>query len=206
MSKMGGYGQLRLSPDPRPSFAASPTASFSASQTLLQGILAALYERETSLIGRRVDTSLLQAQTTHDCWNWMTRLMASRYPEAFTAVPRVDEARKVPNGPLSFRLLVALSKDGRWMQFSQTSERLWVAFMNSLGLGWMLEDPDWVGAPADPDVDKREALWERMLSAVRTRTLDEWWEVFERTPMSSPRCSDREASSSTTRSSSTTAR
>ena len=182
MSKMGGYGQLRLSPDARPCFAASPTASFSASQTLLQGILAALYERETSLIGQRVDTSLLQAQTTHDCWNWMTRLMASRYPEAFTAVPRVDEARKVPNGPLSFRLLVALSKDGRWMQFSQTSERLWVAFMNSLGLGWMLEDPEWVGAPADPDVDKREALWERMLSAVRTRTLDEWWEVFERDP------------------------
>ena len=182
MAKIGVYGQLRLTSGQRPSFAATPSASFSAAQTLLQGLMAALYERESSGTGQRVDTTLVQAQTTHDCWNWLTRLMASRYPEAFTSVPRVDEARRVPNGPLSFRLLVALSKDGRWMQFSQTSERLWVAFMESLGLAWMLQDPDWSGAPSDPDIDKREALWERMLTAVRTRTLDEWWEVFQQHP------------------------
>ena len=115
-------------------------------------------------MGQRVDTTLVQAQTVHDCWNWMTRLMASRFPDAFTAVPRVDEARRFPNGPLSFRLLVALSRDGRWMQFSQTSERLWVAFMESLGLGWMLHDPEWMDAASDASVDKREALWERMLT------------------------------------------
>jgi crotonobetainyl-CoA:carnitine CoA-transferase CaiB-like acyl-CoA transferase len=182
MSKIGGYGALRLTSHDRPSFAATPAASFSASQTLLHGLLAALYEREDTGVGQRVDTTLVQAQTTHDCWNWITRLVARRYPEAFTAVPRVNEERKVPNGPLSFRLLVALSKDGRWMQFSQTSERLWVAFMRSLGLGSMLDDPEWVGAPSDPDIDKREALWERMLAAVRARTVDEWWQVFEEQP------------------------
>jgi crotonobetainyl-CoA:carnitine CoA-transferase CaiB-like acyl-CoA transferase len=182
MAKIGAYGTLRLTDRDRPSFAATPSSSFSASQTLLQGLLAALYERESSGVGQRVDTTLVQAQTTHDCWNWITRLMASRYPEAFTVVPRVDEERKVPNGPLSFRLLVALSKDGRWMQFSQTSERLWVAFMESLGLEWMLRDPEWVNAPSDPDIDKREALWERMLAAVRARTLDEWWQEFEAHP------------------------
>ncbi len=182
MSKIGAYGALRLTAHDRPSFAATPAASFSASQTLLHGLLAALYEREDTGIGQRVDTTLVQAQTTHDCWNWITRLVARRYPEAFTAVPRVNEERKVPNGPLSFRLLVALSKDGRWMQFSQTSERLWVAFMHSLGLGWMLDDPDWVDAPSDPDIDKREALWEKMLAAVRAKTIDEWWQVFDAQP------------------------
>jgi crotonobetainyl-CoA:carnitine CoA-transferase CaiB-like acyl-CoA transferase len=182
MAKLGGYGALRLTSEDRPSFAATPAASFSASQTLLQGLLAALYERESSGIGQRVDTTLVQAQTTHDCWNWITRLVASRYPEAFRAVPRVNEERKVPNGPLSFRLLVALSKDGRWLQFSQTSERLWVAFMESLGLGWTLNDREWKDAPSDPDIDKREALWEKMLRAVRAKTLEEWWQVFEEHP------------------------
>jgi crotonobetainyl-CoA:carnitine CoA-transferase CaiB-like acyl-CoA transferase len=182
MAKIGAYGALRLTDADRPSVAVTPAASFSASQTLVQGVLAALYERESSGVGQRVDTTLVQAQSTHDCWNWITRLVASRYPEAFTAVPRVDDKRKVPNGPLSFRLLVALSKDGRWMQFSQTSERLWVAFMESLGLGWMLQDPEWANAPSDPDIDKREALWERMLAAVRTRTLEEWWREFEAHP------------------------
>src|SRR5438046_27597 len=129
MAKIGAYGALRLSGSDRPSFAAAPAASFSASQTLLQGLLAALYERENSGVGQRVDTTLVQAQTAHDCWNWITRLVAARYPQALTAVPRVNAARKVPNGPLFFRLLVALSKDGRWLQFSQTWDRLWVAFM-----------------------------------------------------------------------------
>jgi crotonobetainyl-CoA:carnitine CoA-transferase CaiB-like acyl-CoA transferase len=182
MAKIGGFGALRLTSQDRPSFAATPAATFSAAQTLLQGVLAALFERESTGVGQRVDATLVQAQTTHDCWNWMTRLMAARYPDAFTAVPRVDEERKVPNGPLSFRLLVALSKDGRWMQFSQTSERLWVAFMEALGLGWMLHDPDWVDAPSSPDIDKREALWERMLDGARGRTIDEWWQVFEAHP------------------------
>jgi crotonobetainyl-CoA:carnitine CoA-transferase CaiB-like acyl-CoA transferase len=182
MAKIGAYGALRLTSENRPSFAAAPAASFSASQTLLQGLLAALYAREETGFGQRVDTTLVQAQTTHDCWNWITRLMAARYPDAFTAVPRVDERRKVPNGPLSFRLLVALSRDGRWMQFSQTSERLWVAFMEALGLDWMLQDPEWAEAPSSPDIDKREALWEQMLAAARSKSLEEWWQVFEAHP------------------------
>jgi crotonobetainyl-CoA:carnitine CoA-transferase CaiB-like acyl-CoA transferase len=182
MAKIGTYGTLRLTPEDRPSFAATPAASFSASQTLLQGLLAALYERERTGFGQRVDATLVQAQTAHDCWNWITRLVAARYPEAFTAVPRVNEQRQVPNGPLSFRLLVALSRDGRWMQFSQTSERLWVAFMEALGLDWMLQDPEWAEAPSSPDIDKREALWEQMLEAARSKTLEEWWQVFEAHP------------------------
>lgn len=182
MAKIGAYGALRLTSEDRPSFAATPAASFSAAQTLLQGLLAALYEREGSGFGQRVDTTLVQAQTTHDCWNWITRLVAARYPEAFTAVPRINERRKVPNGPLSFRLLVALSRDGRWLQFSQTSERLWVAFMEALGLDWMLQDPEWAEAPSSPDIAKREALWERMLKAARSKTLEEWWQIFEAQP------------------------
>ena len=182
MAKIGGYGQLRLTSEPRPSFCAVPATGFNATQILLHGLLAALYERETSGHGQRVETSMLQAQTAHDCWNWLVRLIAARYAGAFTAVPRVDETRQVPNGPLSFRLLVGLSRDGRWMQFSQTSERLWVAFMRVLGLEWMLNDPQWKEAPSSESVDVREALWEKMLEAVRAKSLAEWNEIFDSEP------------------------
>jgi len=48
MAKLGVYGPLRFTSKPQPSMIATPSASFSASQTLLHGILAALYERESS--------------------------------------------------------------------------------------------------------------------------------------------------------------
>ena len=182
MAKIGGYGQLRLSDRPGPSFCATPATSFNASQTLLQGLLSALYERERSGLGQRVDTSMLEAQTAHDCWNWLVQVQAQRYPDAFAAVPRVDEARRVPNGWLSFRLLVGLSKDGRWMQFSQTSQRLWEAFMRVLGLEWMLTDPEWKDAHSSEDVDKREAYWEKLLGVIRSKTVAEWYEVFDAEP------------------------
>ncbi|HEY2331004.1 MAG TPA: CoA transferase, partial [Acidimicrobiales bacterium] len=182
MAKIGGYGQLHLTDRSGPSFSATPAASFNASQVLLHGLLAALYERETSGLGQRVETSLLAGQTTHDCWNWLIRMVAARYSGAFTAVPRVDEARRVPNGWLSFRLLVGLSKDGRWMQFSQTSERLWTAFMRVLGLEWMLTDPEWKDAHSSEDIDVREAYWERMLAVIRSKTIAEWYEVFDSEP------------------------
>jgi crotonobetainyl-CoA:carnitine CoA-transferase CaiB-like acyl-CoA transferase len=182
MAKIGTLGPLHLAHRDGPSFCATPAASFSASQTLLQGLLAALYERETTGVGQRVETTLWQAQTAHDCWNWLVRTVAAQYPGAFNAVPRVNEARRVPNGWLSFRLLVGLSKDGRWLQFSQTSDRLWLAFMRVLGLEWMLTDPDWKDAHSSEDIDTREAYWEKMLNAVRSKTVEEWYAVFDNEP------------------------
>ncbi len=124
----------------------------------------------------------MQGLCAHDTWNWIVRLIAKQYAGAFTSVPRVDEGRNVPNSPLSYRLLVALSHDGRWLQFSQTSERLWVAFMRALGLEWMLTDPKWKDAASDDDIDVREAFWERMLEAVRDKTVAEWQQAFDDDP------------------------
>jgi crotonobetainyl-CoA:carnitine CoA-transferase CaiB-like acyl-CoA transferase len=181
-AKIGTFGSVRLTAREGPSFVATPACSFSAAQTLLQGLFAALYERETSGLGQRVDTTLLQAFTAHDCWNWLVRLMAQRYSDAFTAVPRVDTNRRVPNGYLSFRLLVALSKDGRWMQFSQTSERLWLDFLEVLELQSFATDPYWSDVFEADQVDKRDEYWTLMLNKVRERTIDEWNDVFDEYP------------------------
>ena len=159
MAKIGGYNTLsNLTPRPGPSFGTVEYCSASASHTLAQGLLAALYERETSSLGQRVETTLVQGLAAHDTWNWIVRMIAKRYSDAFTSVPRVDEGRNVPNSPLAYRLMVGLSKDGRWLQFSQTSERLWVAFMRSLGLEWMLTDPKWKDATTSDDIDVRQEI------------------------------------------------
>jgi crotonobetainyl-CoA:carnitine CoA-transferase CaiB-like acyl-CoA transferase len=183
MAKIGGYATLsNLTARPGPAFGTVEYCSTSSAHTLAQGILAALYEREDSGLGQRVESTLVQGLAAHDTWNWIVRAIAKRYSDAFTAVPRVDETRNVPNSPLAYRLLVGLSKDGRWLQFSQTSERLWVAFMRSLELEWMLTDPKWSDAPSSDDTDLRQEFWETMLNAVQGKTVAEWNQVFDHDP------------------------
>src|SRR5436309_7064602 len=58
MAKLGAFHAFRqMVPRPGPAFASVPYCSFSTSQTALHGILAALYERERSGRGQRVDAS-----------------------------------------------------------------------------------------------------------------------------------------------------
>ena len=88
----------------------------------------------------------------------------------------------MPNNSLFFRLLVALSADGRWLQFSQTTPRLFEAFMRVLGLDWMFSDPKWKTVPDFDDVEQRTEYYELMLAAVRSKTAAEWQAVFDDEP------------------------
>ncbi|GAA1867175.1 hypothetical protein GCM10009836_54480 [Pseudonocardia ailaonensis] len=182
MAVIGGSHTLSpMAPREGPAFAAVPFASYSAGQTALQGVLAALLERERSGHGQHVGTSLVQGLAGHDIWNWFLTLLTTRYAGAFTPAPHVQDG--VPNSALIYRLLVALSADGRWLQFSQTSRHLYVALMNALGMGWMFDDPEWgEELPLVPDPAKRVELWDRMLTEVRARTAAEWAAVFDAQP------------------------
>jgi crotonobetainyl-CoA:carnitine CoA-transferase CaiB-like acyl-CoA transferase len=183
MAKLGGLtGFSNLSRRDGPAYVATPYSAYTAAQLALQGVLAALYEREASGRGQRVDTTLVQGILAHDTWNWLVRMLTSRYPGALSAAPPVDAEKLIPNHALFFRLLVGLSADGRWMQFSQTSERLWQAFLRVTELDVVLEDPEYHDAPNSEDPSVRVAFWERALTNIRTRTYDEWLEVFDATP------------------------
>src|SRR5262249_8210984 len=144
-----------LAPRPGPAFPTVPYASFGAAHTALHGVLAALYERERSGRGQRVEASLVQGMAAHDPWEWFLRILCERYPNAYTSQPPYS-ARGVPTQGFAFRLLVCLTKDGRWLQFSQTSPHLFREFMEVLGLDWMFDDPEWASAPEFDDEEKRE--------------------------------------------------
>ncbi|OAA27431.1 putative acyl-CoA transferase/carnitine dehydratase [Frankia sp. EI5c] len=182
MAAIGASHMLSpMAPREGPAFASVPFASFSAAQTALQGVFAALLEREVSGRGQHVETSLLRGIAGHDIWNWFLHLLTTRYADAFTPAPHVQDG--VPLSALIYRLLIALSADGRWLQFSQTSRHLYVAFMDALGLGWMFDDPDWgEQLPLVDDPGRRVELWDRMIAQVRTRTAAEWNAVFDERP------------------------
>jgi crotonobetainyl-CoA:carnitine CoA-transferase CaiB-like acyl-CoA transferase len=178
-AKFGVFGAVNdLGRREGPAFCSAAYASYPASQLTIQAILAALYERETSGVGQHVGTSLAQALTVSDTYNWFARVLALKYPDAYKTTARfVDGA---PAGGNSFRLLIAMTKDGEWLQFSQTAPRLFRAMMKMFGLEWMFEDPEWESLPDFEDVGKRIAFWERLLTIVRGKTAAEWRAEFDR--------------------------
>ncbi len=179
MAKIGGYAQFASITDRAgPGFATVPYCTASAAELAIVGSLVALYERETSGVGQRVDTTLVQAIAAHDTWNWMISFWAAKFPEAFQAAPVVNAARRIPNSWLSYALLQGLTKDGRWLQFSQATPKLFQAFLAATGL----DEPGWNDAWQDENLDRREAFWNRLLGAVRAKTVAEWQQTFDAHP------------------------
>ncbi|MCF8710271.1 CaiB/BaiF CoA transferase family protein [Rhizorhapis sp. SPR117] len=164
-----------------PCFCAVDYACFASSQLAIQGALAALLEREDSGTGQKVDVAMAKALTIYDIFGIQLRTLAKRFEGGLVQTARIVD--NVPTGGISFRLLIALTKDGRWLQFSQSSDRLFRAMMKMFELDWMFDDPEWSTAPNfDEDLQKRIAFWEILLNKVREKTVDEWMELFDRDP------------------------
>jgi len=181
LAKIGGLQAFgRMVERPGPAMPVIQYGSFSAAQTALHGTLAALYEREASGRGQWVETSVLQGLAAHDTFNWFVRVISEKFPGAFTRAAAVVDG--VPSGGLAFRLVAGLTADGRWLQFSQTSEHLFRAFMRAVGLDWMFDDPKWCTLPDFEDVAQRVKYWEMLLEAIHSRTLAEWQAVFDDDP------------------------
>ncbi|MFM8303045.1 MAG: CoA transferase [Actinomycetota bacterium] len=181
MAVMGGptaFGSLTARPGP--AFVSTPYASVAAAHVALHGIVGALVERERSGCGQQVSTSLAQAVVAYDTWNWLLHVLADRYSQAFASGSAIDADNLVPHTPMFFRLFVGLSKDGHWLQFSQTTDRLWHAFLRACDLD--PTDPEVLAREEADDPAVRVAFWETLLAAVRARTADEWAAVFDADP------------------------
>jgi crotonobetainyl-CoA:carnitine CoA-transferase CaiB-like acyl-CoA transferase len=180
MAKFGWFWAVAdmISGGGRPAFMTTAYASYPASIVALQGVLAALYERETSGIGQRVEATMAQAQTVYDTFNWFSRVMASKFEGGFQQAPRIKDG--VPTGGLSFRLLIALTKDGRWLQFSQTVDKLFRSMMKMFELDWMFTDPKWAGLPDLDSHELRKEFWEMLLLKVQSKTVAEWQSLFDK--------------------------
>ncbi len=160
-----------------PVFAAVPAASFGASQTGLQGVLAALYLRERTGQGQHVRTSLLQALTAYDLGDWLGWQLAQRNPQ--TASPAPSGGRGGPAPGLIY--LVACTADGYWLQFAQTAPHLFFAWMKAIGLEHLYQDERYRTLPNLPP-EERVAVWEMILRRMAEKPLKEWQAIFEEEP------------------------
>ncbi len=143
-----------------------------AATALLRGITAALYVRERTGRGQRVETSMLKAVTTYDHVSWVHGQMVENRPDEYPPDPRVGIGRPNPTGYLPAR-----TKDGQWIQLGNVVERLFRSMMHWLDMDFIYEDPRFKTAPR-LDQDAVAALERIMLEKVQQKTLDEWMDIF----------------------------
>ena len=181
MAKTGVlHSKRQLTPGPDPAYVSVPYASYAAGQSAVQGILAALFERESSGLGQVVEANLVSGVGALDTYNWYYEMILRRYPDAFKPLADAFDEQGRPQSRLMYALLVAVTKDGTWLQFAQTAPRLMQAWLEELGLAAEVTGPKWTGFPDLPTPELRLEWWEKMLAKVGERTLGEWEAVFDR--------------------------
>ncbi|MCT9076178.1 CaiB/BaiF CoA transferase family protein [Streptomyces fulvoviolaceus] len=183
MAKSGVlHSKHQLTAGPDPAYVTTPYASFAAAQAAVQGILAALLEREESGLGQVVEADLVTGVGAYDPYNWFYELVLGRYPEAFQPTGAAYDDQGRPQTKLLYAMLIAATADGTWLQFAQTAPRLMQAWLDELGLSAELADPKWEGFPMLPTPELRFEWWNKMISKVGKRTLQEWEETFAGNP------------------------
>jgi crotonobetainyl-CoA:carnitine CoA-transferase CaiB-like acyl-CoA transferase len=179
MAKTGVMHEKRgLAPRQGPAYTTFAYASWGAAHAAVQGVLAALLERETSGLGQVVETNLVTGMGSMDPYNWFYEMVLDRYPGAFEPMDAAYDDRGRPQAYLIYALLVCPTKDGRWLQFAQVSPKLIGAWLTELDLLTELADPKWQGFPMLPTPELRAEWWDMMIERVGARTLAEWQQAM----------------------------
>lgn len=186
-----------------PAFPAVPCASYSAAMLALHGILAALHMRRRTGRGQKVSVSLLSALMPFDMIMWIGwQLRGAEIEAQSQPAPMIlqkflgerTQAAPVASGSRVYdptrlhrpevrvprpNYLVAVTKDGVWLQFANTIDRLCVAQMRALDLLDLYGDERFAKLPAVFTEEDADRLWEIVLDRVRSRTYSEWEAIFE---------------------------
>lgn len=187
---------------PGPAYPALPCASYSAAMLTAQGILAALHQRRATGAGDRVSVSLLAALMPFDLIMWIgwqlrgqdletegvsapmllqkllgERKMIEKSPPAQGSYDPTQLHRPKVRVPRP-NYLTAVTKDGVWIQFANTMDHLCVAQMTALDLLDLYGEERFAKLPAVFTEDDADDLWGIVLERVRTKTWDEWSQIF----------------------------
>ena len=155
-----------------PGFAAVPVGAHGASQGAVQGILAALIERQHCGRGQTVETSLLQGLMPFDLLLLLLTQLAEREPEVYPQVFNIG------GGMPTLNYHPVMTRDGRWIQLGNLLEHLFYAFMDAADLTLLFAEEQWQGGQAEWTPEATEEMRDRILERMQEKTCDEWMEIF----------------------------
>ena len=153
-----------------PIFTAAPVAAYGAAQLAVQGILAGRLRRGRTGRGMHVHTSLVEG--------WVAFMMRHELARG----PRLaadDEAAEVRDRGLELCFMTVECADGRYIQMCARQDRHFRSWLQAVGLGAVLDDPRYLGAPLGiARVEDIARLDVELRAAMRTRTQAEWMRLF----------------------------
>jgi crotonobetainyl-CoA:carnitine CoA-transferase CaiB-like acyl-CoA transferase len=152
-------------PDGPPTSVGLPICDLGTGMGAVQGILAALYERQRTGKGRLVECSLLETAIGFSSWT-SAQWLADREE------PTRQGSRHRQNAPYQ-RMR---TKDG-YLMVGAAGEAIWRRCAEALGHPEWCEDPRFASNQAR--MANREALEAVMNAVLTTKTTNDWVEVFE---------------------------
>ncbi len=163
-----GFASILGEPDGPPVGLEGAMGDHPTGSIALAGIILALYARERTGKGQKVDVSLLGS----GCWMNGVDL---QWALAFGADPPNLSRKKVPN-PLSNSYQ---ARCGRWLRFCMMeSDRYWPAFCQALGRPDLQDDPRFTSFVER--MANREALISILEEIITTKDRDEWAPIFDK--------------------------
>jgi formyl-CoA transferase len=162
---MGGIMHVTGEPDGPPISVGLPICDLGTGMWAVQGVLAALYERQRTGVGRLVECSLLETAIGFSSWT-SAQWLADREE------PTRQGSRHRQNAPYQ-RMQ---TKDG-YLMVGAAGEAIWARCAKALG------HPEWCGDPRfatnQARMANRDALEDVMNAVLTTKTTNDWVEVLE---------------------------
>ena len=162
---MGGIMHVTGEPDGPPTSVGLPICDLGTGMWAVQGILAALYERQRTGVGRLVECSLLETAIWFS--SWTSALWLADHEE-----PTRQGSRHRQNAPYQ-RMK---TKDG-YLMVGAAGQSIWARCAAALGHSEWCEDPRF---PTNQQrVENRAALEAEMETVLATATTDHWVRLLE---------------------------
>ena len=162
---MGGIMHVTGEPDGPPTSVGLPICDLGTGMWAVQGILAALYERQRTGQGRLVECSLLETAIGFSSWTSAQWLADHEEPTR-------QGSRHRQNAPYQ-RMQ---TKDG-YLMVGAAGEAIWARCAKALGHPEWCVDPRF--ATNQSRMENREALEDVMNAVLKSKTTNDWVEVLE---------------------------
>jgi crotonobetainyl-CoA:carnitine CoA-transferase CaiB-like acyl-CoA transferase len=162
---MGGIMHVTGEPDGPPTSVGLPICDLGTGMWAVQGILAALYERQRTGLGRLVECSLLE--TAIGFGSWTSAQWLADHEE-----PTRQGSRHRQNAPYQ-RMQ---TKDG-YLMVGAAGEAIWASCAKALGHPEWCEEPRF--ATNQARMANREALEAVVNAVLTTKTTNDWVEILE---------------------------